>query len=122
MKFFTFNLYAFVGEQSITLTFISKTFVEGSIHRSTRVENPGEGVPDGFCQNPKGGVKGFRKNYLGVPLFRVLLHFYKQVFRNLPEGGIIFTLPPHPHLNYPPPMCIYGSITTLICVGSPHSY
>jgi hypothetical protein len=23
-----------------------------SIHRCTRVENPGEGVPDVFCQNP----------------------------------------------------------------------
>jgi hypothetical protein len=32
-----------------------------------------------FAKIPRGGVKGFRKNCLGgggVPLFRVLLHFY----------------------------------------------
>jgi hypothetical protein len=27
-------------------------FVQGPEHRCTRVENPGEGVPDVFCQNP----------------------------------------------------------------------
>jgi hypothetical protein len=26
-------------------------------HRCRRVENPGEGVPDVFCQNPKGGSR-----------------------------------------------------------------
>ncbi len=25
------------------------------VHRCTRVENPGDGVPDVFCQNPFGG-------------------------------------------------------------------
>ncbi len=47
------------------------------IHRCTRVENPGEGVPDVFCQNPKGG-QGFQEKMPGggVPLFQVLLHFY----------------------------------------------
>jgi hypothetical protein len=30
-----------------------KTFLDVAImHRCTRVENPGEGVPDVFCQNP----------------------------------------------------------------------
>jgi hypothetical protein len=38
-------------------------------HRCTRVENPGEGVPDVLAKIPRGvkGVKAFRKNCLGGP-------------------------------------------------------
>ncbi len=32
--------------------------------RCTRVENPGDGVPDVFCQNPKGG-QGFQEKLPG---------------------------------------------------------
>ncbi len=49
----------------------------GNNHRCTRVENPGGvGGRSSFCQNP-GGVKVYRQNCCGgVPLIRVLLHFY----------------------------------------------
>ncbi len=46
------------------------------LHRwCTRVENPGEGVAQIFAEISR-GVKAFRKNCQGVPLFWVLLHFY----------------------------------------------
>jgi hypothetical protein len=46
----------------------------------------------------------FRKNQQWGPLFRVLLHFYKHFFWNLPGWGILFT-PPFPFT--PLPECIY---------------
>ncbi len=45
-------------------------------HRCTRVENPGEGVPDVFAKIPKRGQGFLDKLPGGVPLFQVLLHFY----------------------------------------------
>ncbi len=44
-------------------------------HRCTRVENPGEGVPEVFAKIPR-GVGAFRENFQGGPLFRGLFHFY----------------------------------------------
>jgi hypothetical protein len=44
-------------------------------HRRRLVENPGEGVAQVFANIPR-GVKAFRKNCQGVPLLRVLFHFY----------------------------------------------
>ena len=78
--------------------------LDRSRHRCTRVANPGEGVSDCFLQ----GVSRLLRK---IALFWVLLHFYLQVFWNLPEGGIIFTLPltpPHP----PPPTCVHLSFLT----------
>jgi hypothetical protein len=45
--------------------------------RCTRVENPGEGIPEVFAKIPGGGGgQGFQvKLQWGVPLFRALLHF-----------------------------------------------
>ena len=36
-------------------------------HRCTWVENPGEGVPDVFCQNPQGGSRVSGKIAWGGP-------------------------------------------------------
>ncbi len=59
-----------------------------------------------FAKIPSGG-QDFQEKLPGeVPFFRILLHFYSQVFWNLPEGGIVFTLPPSPTST--PAVCIYG--------------
>ncbi len=74
-------------------------------HRCTRVENPGEGVRDVFAKIPRGGVKGFRKNFQGgSTYFAFYCIFINKFFENLP-GGVLFHTPPPP--PYPPPVCIY---------------
>jgi hypothetical protein len=64
-----------------------------------------------FLPKSQGGSRLSGKIAKGVPLFRVLflLHFYKQVFWNLP-GGPIFTLP----FPLTPLVCITETIFRLI--------
>jgi hypothetical protein len=47
----------------------TKMWKTWSVHRCTWVENPEEGVPDVFCQNPwgGGGGQGFQKKLPGGP-------------------------------------------------------
>ncbi len=73
-----------------------------SVHRCTRVENPGEGYGM-FLPKFLGGVKGFRKNYQGgPPIFAFYCIFINKFFENL-LGGVLFHTPPTP---YPPP-CVH---------------
>ena len=64
----------FIRESCVTIRTINgwQFLTRQTQHRCTRVENPGEGVRDVFAKIPR-GVKGFRKNCLGVHLFWVLL-------------------------------------------------
>ncbi len=55
-------------------------------HRCTRVEYPGEGVPEVFAKIPGGGVEAFRENFQGGP----------------PILGLPVPLPPSP------PVCTYN--------------
>ncbi len=61
----------------------------------------GVGVLQVFAKTP-GGIKAFRKNYQGSPLFWVLLQFYKQVFQKFSKRGPGGCLIPHP-----PPHCVH---------------
>ncbi len=70
-------------------------------HRCTRVQNPGEGVPDVFCQNPQGG-QGFQEKIAwGVPYFGFYCIFINKWFEICLRGVLHLPSP------LPPPVCIY---------------
>ena len=76
------------------------------VHKCTGVENPREGVPDVFCQNPQGGG-GSRlsgKIAWGSPYFRFYCIFINKCFEICLRGVIYL---PSPHLA---PVCIYGYV------------
>ncbi len=50
---------------NLSTTLSSKLISLYTVHRCTRVENPGKGVPDVFAKIPRGGSRLSGKNCLG---------------------------------------------------------
>jgi hypothetical protein len=91
-----------------SFTLLFTCFITVSIHRCTRVENPGEGVRNVFAKIPRRG-QGFQEKLLGgSTYFAFYCIFINKFFENLP-GGCCF-IPPPPPL---PPLC--ASMFPSIC-------
>ncbi len=95
----------------------------GCMHRCTRVENLGEGIPDVFWQNPKGGSRLSEKIAWGGggPPISGFIAFLLTSVLKFAWGGTIFTLPPPP-TSPPPLMCIYGCIKPKKGFSGPHKF
>ncbi len=65
-----------------------------SVHRCTRVENPGGGEYLKFLPKSLGGIKGFRKIARGgSTYFGFYCIFINKFFENLPGVGVLFHTP-----------------------------
>jgi hypothetical protein len=72
-------------------------------HRCTRVENPGEGVPDVFCQNPWGGSRLSGKiAWVGPTISGFIAYLLTSVLK-FAWGGYYIYPPP---TSTPPPPCV----------------
>jgi hypothetical protein len=95
----------------------------GCMHKCTLVENPGEGIPDVFCQNPKGSWgkgQGFQEKLPGgSPYFGFYCIFINKCFEIYLRGYYIYPTP-YPHLTSP--MCIYGCMRPKKGFSGPHKF
>jgi hypothetical protein len=68
-------------------------------HRCTQVENPGEEVPDVFCQNPEGG-QGFQEKLPAGGGVGGYCIFISKCFKNCLKGYYIYPPLPRQEPNY----------------------
>ncbi len=80
---------------------------KGCVHRCTRVENPGEGVPDVFAKIPRGSRLSGKIAWVGSPYFGFYCIFINKCFE-ICLRGVLYLPSPLPQLN--PPVCIYGCV------------